>query len=166
MSARRVCPNLQSSLAKYLLQLGITHVQKTEKHGYLIPLEPRRGPLARGRILLAGDAAGLADPVTAEGISHAVQSGQLAAAALAEGQLDPAKVAAVYQSLLEDDILSELRAARFLARILYHHPHIRNAVFRLNGQRLCEFVADVVLGERTYRDAVRRPSSYFRLIGL
>lgn len=165
MCTRRVCRDLQVKLAEYLHRLGITRVEKTERHGYLIPLTPRHGPLARGRILLAGDAAGLVDPVTAEGITHAILSGQLAAAALAEGRMDAGRVASIYQGLVEEKILGELRAGRFLARILYHHPHIRNGAFRLNGQRICEFVADVVMGNNTYRKAMKRPSSYFKLFG-
>ena len=165
MSTRRVCPDLQAKLTDYLRQLGITRIEKTERHGYLIPLAPRPGPLARGRVMLAGDAAGLADPVTAEGISHAVHSGQLAAAALAKGRMDPPAVTAAYQSLLEEHILGELRAARSLSRILYRHPQIRNSVFRLGGQRLCDFVAKVVMGESSYRDAMKRPSNYFKLLG-
>ena len=135
-----------------------------EKHGWLIPLAPRRGPMARGRVLLAGDAAGLVDPVTAEGISHAIQSGQLAATALIESGFDVAKAGSLYQSMTQP-ILDELRAGRFLAKLLYHHPRLRSAAFRLNGQRLCEFVADVASGGRCYRDAVKRPSSYFKLFG-
>jgi flavin-dependent dehydrogenase len=116
-------------------------------------------------VLLAGDAAGLVDPITAEGISHALLSGQLAAAALTESRLDPAKAAPLYQSLLEREILSELRAARLLARLLYHHPRIRDAVFRRNGQRLCDFVASVIMGETSYRQALKRPASYLKLLG-
>lgn len=165
LSARRVCSDLQAKLAEYLQRLGITRVEKTERHGYLIPLAPRRGALACGRVLLAGDAAGLVDPVTSEGISYAIVSGQLAAAALTEGRLDAAKVGLIYQSLLEKNILGELRAARFLARILYRHPRIRNTVFRLNGRKLCEFATKVILGEGCYREAMKRPSSYFKLLG-
>jgi flavin-dependent dehydrogenase len=165
LSTRRTCPDLPTRLADYLRRLGITRVQKTERHGYLIPLAPRPGPLARGRILLAGDAAGLVDPVTAEGISHAIFSGQLAAQALVESRLDSTTAGSRYQALLEDKILGELRAARFLARILYHHPRIRNGVFRMNGQRLCDFVTQVITGESSYLGALKRPASYFKVLG-
>ena len=166
LSTHRVCPDLQTKLADYLQWLGITRIQKIEKHGYLIPLAPRRGPLARGRVLLAGDAAGLVDPVTAEGITHAILSGQLAATAVTEGRLDANKVSAIYQSLLEKNILAELRTSRFLARILYHYPRIRNGAFRLNGQKLCDFVTNVIMGEANYHAAVKRPSNYLKLLGL
>lgn len=166
LSTHPKCTGLQTKLADYLQQLGITRIQITEKHGWLIPLAPRREPLARGRVLLVGDAAGLVDPVMAEGISHALHSGQLAAAALTGCRLDVARAGDCYQSLLEENILRELRAARFLAKFLYHHPCIRNGAFRLGGQRLCEFVTDVVMGEHSYRDAVNQPSSYLKLLGL
>jgi geranylgeranyl reductase family protein len=165
LSTHRACPELQNKLAEYLNRLGITRVQRTERHGYLIPLAPRRGPLGWHRVLLAGDAAGLADPVTAEGISYAVASGQLAAAALIEGRLDTTRVAPLYQSLLEKNILGELRAARFLARVLYRHPRLRNGVFHLSGQKLCEFATKVITGESTYRQAIKRPSNYLKLLG-
>jgi geranylgeranyl reductase family protein len=163
LSTHRVCPDLRTRLAQYLRQLGITRIEKTGQHGYLIPLAPRSGPLARGRILLAGDAAGLADPVTAEGISHAILSGQLAATALSEARFDSVDAGRRYQLLLEKHILGELRAARLFARILYRHPRIRNGVFRLNGQKLCEFATRVIMGESSYCDALKRPSNYFKL---
>jgi geranylgeranyl reductase family protein len=54
--------------------------------------------IPRGRVLLVGDAAGLVDPLTGEGIHSAIVSGQAAAAAIlscADGERDPA-VAAAY----------------------------------------------------------------------
>ncbi len=165
LSTRRVETKLLARLAEYLQALGITRIKKVEKHGYLIPLAPRSGPLARGRILLTGDAAGLADPVMAEGISHAILSGQLAAAALTDCRLDVTRVAGRYQSLMEEKVLRELRAARFLARVLYHHPRVRDHAFCLAGRKLCEFVGGVVMGERSYHEAMRMPSNYLKFLG-
>jgi len=166
LTTRRVSTDLQAKLRDYLEQIGITRVEKIEKHGYLIPLAPRRGMLARGRILLAGDAAGLVDPVTAEGISHAIRSGQLAAQALSDCQLDVSRVGRYYQSLLETEILRELRAGRLLANVLYNFPRLRNRAFRVSGQKLSDFVAAVVMGERSYAGALKKPSSYLKMFGL
>ena len=166
LSTRRVSTDLQLKLRDYLEQIGITRIERIEKHGYLIPLAPRRGALARGRILLAGDAAGLVDPVTAEGISHAIRSGQLAAKALSDCQLDVSRVGQHYQSSLETEILRELRAGRLLACVLYNFPRLRNRAFRVNGQKLSDFVAAVVMGERSYASALKKPSNYLRMFGL
>jgi len=50
--------------------------------GHVIPCGGYRRPLGRGRVLLAGDAAGFADAFTGEGIALALLSGRLAADAL------------------------------------------------------------------------------------
>ena len=47
--------------------------------GHWIPQGLRRGPLASGRIVLAGDTAATADPFFGEGISYAIASGVVAA---------------------------------------------------------------------------------------
>lgn len=52
---------------------------------WLVPLGGHRRLWARGRILLAGDAAGTASPLTGEGIGPAVASGELAARAVVLG---------------------------------------------------------------------------------
>ena len=108
------------------------------------------------RVLLTGDAAGLADPVTAEGISAAIRSGQLAAAAILAGRFDDAATRRDYRKRLQATLLPELRIARMLARVLYDFPRVRAWLFARHGQRMSEFVTRVVMGESSYRDAIRR----------
>ena len=166
LSMRRRSSGLQAQLERYLRHVGIGQIQSVERHGHLIPLLPRREKLGRGRVLLAGDAAGLLDPLTAEGISSAILSGQLAADALSDGQFDVSQVSRRYNTLLEGALLGELRAARFLANLLYNHPRLRHWAFRRQGRRLTNFVADVVMGQRSYRDALRSPASYWKMLGV
>ena len=47
-----------------------------------MPVRSRRACLTAGRVLFTGDAAGLVDPITGEGISHALSSGAAAADAV------------------------------------------------------------------------------------
>ncbi len=82
----------------------------------VISIKPRGQNLARGRVLLAGDAAGLIDPVTAECITYAIWSGQLAAHAILDCTFDPAKVRGRYQSLVSAEILVELKALGYCMR--------------------------------------------------
>jgi geranylgeranyl reductase family protein len=152
LSTRRGNAGLKDEFRSYLRQLGIDHTGPLELHGALIPVQPRPGPLARGRVLLIGDAAGLADPITAEGITHALLSGKLAARALIDGELDPARVADRYSLMLEESILGELRAAGRLAKFFYGYPTVRNLLFRSHAQRFCEKVTDIMMGERRYAD--------------
>ncbi len=156
--------NLGAAMEQYLRTLGLPETSRVERHGWLIPLAPRREAPAKGRILLAGDAAGLADPVTAEGITPALWSGQLAAQAILESSLDGAKAARRYLSLLRTHILPELRAGRLLAHLLYSHRRFRDWMFRRKGQALTEFMVEVMMGRRTYRSALHNPWTILKAI--
>jgi flavin-dependent dehydrogenase len=80
---------MHALLDSYFGRIGLAPIEKQERRGFVIPVSPRRDGLASGRVLLAGDAAGLADPITAEGISFAVLSERVAARVLLETRLDP-----------------------------------------------------------------------------
>ena len=71
-------PHLRAMLGRYTRELGLP-VGDARVRGHWIPQGLRRGPAVRGRVLLAGDAAGTADPFFGEGISSALASGVLAA---------------------------------------------------------------------------------------
>src|SRR6266576_1912631 len=152
LTTHRGAINLHGQLEQYLRVIGLAP-QSMERHGFVIPVRPRAGPLARERMLLVGDAAGFADPVTAEGISFAAQSGKLAADAIVASELDPPRARAAYHTALRP-MLAELRVARMLARLLYEHPRPRRWVFRWVGQRLVEAITDVFMGARTYRGSL------------
>jgi menaquinone-9 beta-reductase len=69
--------------------------------------------------LLVGDAAGLANPFTGEGIGHAVQSGLLAARAVAAHLDDPAAAGREYRRRLAAAFVGYFETARHAAR-RYH----------------------------------------------
>ena len=160
LTTERGVGGLRGALERYLARAGLPSPAPSEIHGYVIPVRPRRGGCVRGRILLAGDAAGLADPLTGEGISIGIRSGMLAGEALSRPDPDPSR----YVRALEKEILSELRVARLLAWIVYRRPRIARALLRRRGRPLAERLTDVFLGERTYSSLVRRPSSYLSLV--
>ncbi|MCP9438448.1 MAG: geranylgeranyl reductase family protein [Nitrospira sp.] len=152
---------LRTAIAHYMDLLGCGSAAGVERYGFVIPVRPRKGGFAKKRVLLVGDAAGFADPVTGEGISSAVRSGLLAAQSLIDGHLQKEAVEDTYHRVVTKAILPDLRAGRMLARFLYGYPHLRTWAFSRQGQRLCEIVTDVMAGTRRYRDLVR-PGSLFR----
>jgi geranylgeranyl reductase family protein len=72
----------------------------------------------RGRVLLAGDAAGLSDPLTGEGIHSAIVSGQAAAAAILDAK---ANVAEAYAGRLRP-LQETLAFSHRVARAFYAEP--------------------------------------------
>jgi menaquinone-9 beta-reductase len=108
----------------------------------------------RGRVLLVGDAAGLVDPLTREGIYYALQSANLAAEALVREGGD---AATRYGARVRSDIHPELaRAADLKARFftsgfadLLVSGLARSAAVR-------SVMVDLVAGEQPYRTLKRR----------
>lgn len=138
---------LKRTLAAYLQHHRL--MPSGPLHGYVIPVAPR--PLTRGRVMLVGDAAGLADPVTAEGLSHALESGRMAAESILREGAD-AMAGARYVRRMERRMLPELRRGRWLARLLYGSEGIRNALFDREGDRLARKMVHIFCGEGQYRD--------------
>lgn len=155
---------LKQAMARYLDLLGCGSATQIERHGFVIPIRPRRGPFIDKRILLVGDAAGFADPVTGEGISFAIRSGLMAAQALIDGQLEEESVRNSYSGSVTETILPELQRGRGLARLLYNYPRIRSWAFSQHGQILSEAVTDVMDGKKQYRDLAFKPRALLRLL--
>ena len=162
LTMQRGLGGLHEELDRYLARVGVTGVLSLERHGYVIPVKPRRGGFVRGRVLLAGDAAGFADALTGEGISIAMSSARIAAQAILETR--DGRVGVAYARALRRDLLPELFIARGLAWIAYRRRGLMRAAFRARGAELTERVADVFLGTRTYRSLVTRPGSYLSLL--
>ncbi len=163
LTTQRGGANLNRCLETYMKLAGISPVERLERHGFVIPIGPRKGSLARARILLTGDAAGLADPVTGEGISYAIRSGQLAAKSLLDGEFRQEGVGRRYDASLSVSVLSELRLGRMLGRLIYKHPSICRRLFRWQGQRLCEAMTNVLMGDTDYGELLSTPAHYLKL---
>lgn len=78
-----------------------------------LPLSTGRPRQPDGRVLLAGDAASLVNPLTGEGIFYAIMSGRLAGAA-AVTEVDPG---AAYRVALDRELGRHLRHTSLLARL-------------------------------------------------
>ncbi|MDO9526682.1 MAG: geranylgeranyl reductase family protein [Gemmobacter sp.] len=115
-------PDMKAHLARYLTAHGVEAGAHRVK-GAFLPFGDVRPVPGAGRVLLAGDAAGLVDPITGEGIGWAVCSGQIAAmtavCVLAGGQPDGA--ADAYRRALAP-VHTELRRAGQLRALIYSRP--------------------------------------------
>lgn len=164
LSTRRGRARLPGHLKRYYESIGVEGIRDEQRHGFVIPIRPRRAGFVKGRVLLVGDAAGFADPVTAEGISFAIQSAQLAAGIVAAAEDDTDRVAIAYHRELRRTILPELRIGRWLCRPFYGHPRLRASILKRYGGRLAGALADVFSGQRTYRSLVSSPGNYLGLL--
>ncbi|MFR9675687.1 geranylgeranyl reductase family protein [Streptomyces sp. TR06-5] len=65
-------------LDDFVARLGLAGFEPSISSGHLTRCRADDSPLSRGRVLVCGDAAGLLEPWTREGISFALRSGRLA----------------------------------------------------------------------------------------
>ena len=93
------------------------------------PIPTRYDParLANGRVLFVGDAAGVVDPMTGEGIAQALESGVLAADSIAAGG-DADAVSARYRRSVGRTLGRDLRFASALQTMLRHPLGARAAI--------------------------------------
>ncbi|SDY39697.1 geranylgeranyl reductase family [Modestobacter sp. DSM 44400] len=133
-------------------------VEPSGLRAHRLPLSTGRPRLPDGRVLLAGDAQSLINPLTGEGIFYAVLSGALAGAAAAHGS----RAGAVHRRLLRRRLGAHLRASGTASR-LSRWPAVMDAAVRAAAadQRVFDDVvalglADGRLTARTLVGAARR----------
>jgi geranylgeranyl reductase family protein len=136
-------------LELWLRQLGLSGANRLRESGHLTRWRSRRSPLRRGPVLVAGEAAGLLEPWTREGISFALRSGAMAgaaaasAAASARGGDTAARDHALegYVRAVERDLAPDLVAGAAMLRWLEVAPGALHRVLAhtARGRRL--FVA-------------------------
>jgi geranylgeranyl reductase family protein len=148
---------LRQTLQREMGRLGIA-VGGQPQRGHSLPIYLRHEPLQRGRVLLAGDAAGLMDPLLGEGIRHAITSGRFAAEAMLAGDLDG------YTRRVQREIGGDFLWGLRWARPFYAHPWGSFELAVRNPRFLAEF-ARLLAGQTTYRRmALRAPLTL--LLGL
>ncbi|NBC57928.1 MAG: geranylgeranyl reductase family protein [Bacteroidetes bacterium] len=143
-------PKLKLYYERYLDTIGVKKVLSSEAHGFIIPITPRSDGFVKNNVFLIGDAAGFADPVTAEGISNAIYSGKLAAQAIAESDSNLKQAEVNYYEKLNEKLLPELKTGVKLAKLFYENKRLRNLMLKKFGQHLADGMTDVFMGERTY----------------
>ena len=141
--------DLRARTAEWIRATGIARGARLDPYSWPIPSLSARdfGELAVGgpRWALAGDAAGLVDPITREGIYFALASGEWIADALIAGD------AQTYAARVHDDAASELaRAARLKAR--FFRPSFFGLMLRAldESAAIRAVMADLIAGRQCY----------------
>jgi geranylgeranyl reductase family protein len=81
-------PRLRDHLARLVAAHGVDAGSLRDLRGHRLPMRKLGATPSRGRTLLVGDAAGLVDPLSGDGMYEAFVSAQLAAEAILAGDLD------------------------------------------------------------------------------
>ena len=149
---RRDGERLRAYYASFVASLRLDVRTAVHDGGHLTRVRAPSSPLVRGRVLVAGDAAGLLEPWTREGISFALRSGALAGEAAAR---DPAG----YPSAVLRELGPEMAGGRRALAAFRNHPRLVHGVMR-SVPGMWGLFADLVagrtdIGSQLERRAVR-----------
>jgi geranylgeranyl reductase family protein len=153
---RRTKIDLKHYYREYLKTLGIKEVIHEEFHGFQIPIGARTDGFVRKNVFLVGDAAGFADPITAEGISNAILTGIMAAEAIIESKLDKKDAERLYLEKLNEVLIPELKTGEYIAKLFYENENARNFLMKRYGDHFCKAMTEVFMGERSYPIEIKK----------
>ncbi len=149
-------------LREFVGRLGLDGYQAVRDSGHLTRCRADESPLRRGRVIVAGDAAGLLEPWTREGISFALRSGALAGeyAAKAATSGDPETTGSAldgYVAAVNAALVPEMRAGRLLlSGFTRHAGTFHKGLSTAKGWgafvKLCR-------SERSFAELVNRPAA-------
>jgi geranylgeranyl reductase family protein len=83
-----------------------------------------RQKVARGKVLLVGDAAHLLDPLMGEGIYYALRSGRLAAEAIVRSKAEGTSASDLYQESVQAQIFNHLKWALYFSRFAFRFTRL------------------------------------------
>jgi geranylgeranyl reductase family protein len=157
--------SLRTRLERYLTERGIAW-KGAAFYSHLLPslsaASWKKNRVAGEGWMAVGDAAGLVDPVTGEGLYYAIRSGDLAARALLSDVGEPAEKAGQYRQSLRRDFAADLefgsRLAKrvFLGRFLFGSVPARMVQFTRRSPRFSAIIQDLFAGKQPYLGLKRR----------
>ena len=155
---------LRGRLEHYMDEKGYSR-KDAKFYGHMLPaLESRawrNNRLAGDGWIAVGDAGGLVDPITGEGLYYAVRSGDLASQVVLNEQ-EPEKKAESYRQLIARDFGLDLTYGAGLAKRLFCGAMCFGAVpsrmidFMKRSPKFCEIMQDLFAGTQPYLELKNR----------
>ena len=149
-----VGPTLRGELDELVRFYGYDSDDLWGLRGYHLPIRGPQSPLVDGNIVLVGDAAGLLDPLTGEGIHAAIWSGRAAAQHLAEYVGGEVPDLDGYRRQVESELIPDLRVSRQFHDLLHLSPGLYLAIDRRTSI-IWRLVCRILQGEQTYAGVMR-----------
>lgn len=156
---------MRARLETFMTEHGLSTKDATF-YGHMIPALERpswpRNRVAGEGWIAVGDAAGLVDPVTGEGLYYAIRSGELAADAVLSESCEPRDRHSLYRSALHHDFIEDLTYGAALARrfflqhFLFSSVPARMIEFMRRSPKMTEIVQDLFAGTQGYCDLKKR----------
>ena len=160
--------DLRAELARYIgSEPSLKNATEMFSRGHRVPLGGQFNRYHAPRAVLVGDAAGVVDPFTAEGIYYAIRSGQIAAEEIARAfqrgcgstVLTSGFDLSPYTRRINAEINSDFRYAWLAAQVFYRMPSL---MYRMVVKNVAAQSAamNIVGGESSYRRTITQGFKY------
>jgi len=157
--------SLRKRLERYISERGLS-MQGARFYSHLLPslhsTSWRDNRVAGEGWMAVGDAAGLVDPITGEGLYYAIRSADLAARTLLSEVSGLAEKVGQYRRLLQRDFASDLEFGSRLAKRIFHGNFLFGSVparmvqFTRRSPRFSAVIQDLFAGRQSYAELKRR----------
>ena len=151
---KRYAPQLRRYFDDFMAWLNLGPHEVLRFKGHHIPLRNPRSALAQGPALVVGDAAGLADPFSGEGIYHAIRSAKLAGPVIVEALGRERVDLSSYQAIVKTEMEPDVRIAAAWLKLFKLSPAL--AFFILRFHRPWNSACRLLLGENDWVQISRR----------
>ena len=141
-------PRLRAHLDQLAREHGLDPGALTDVRGHRLPMRRLGAPAARGRVLLVGDAAGLVDPLSGDGIYEAFVSARLAADAILAGRPEG------YEPALSASLDRHAGASWKAKRAADRYP--RACLWAIRAPGVFDAVAGLLRGDLAHPSEARR----------
>jgi geranylgeranyl reductase family protein len=150
-------PRLREHLERLARAHDVDPRRLTDVRGHRLPMRELGAPAARGRALVVGDAAGLVDPLSGDGMYEAFVSSRLAAEAILASR--PEQYEAALSAALDRHAAASWKAKRAADR----YP--RTCVWALRAPGVFDAVGGLLRGDLAHpADASRLAQPPFRIL--
>jgi geranylgeranyl reductase family protein len=132
-------PRLRGHLDRLAREHGVDPDRLRDLQGHRLPMRRLGAPAVRGRVLLVGDAAGLVDPLSGDGMYEAFVSARLAADAVLAARPDG------YQAALDGALDRHASASWKAKRVADRFPRV--CFWAVRGPGVFDAVAGILHGD-------------------
>jgi len=157
---RKVASSFRELLLRFNRKHGLDG-KETWSSGFPIPAGKSRNDVYRPHILFLGDAGGLVDPLTGEGIYYAAKSGTIAAGVVKRFfSTGEPQILKSYETAVNSLFGKEFKWARIVGRLFFSLKGLNFFVLK-RSPGLAQLTAALLSGRISYRESFKR---YLKLL--
>ncbi|ACK68966.1 geranylgeranyl reductase [Gloeothece citriformis PCC 7424] len=145
---------IKQQLTNYAKELGLD-LSQSQYSEYALSLWADHQPLHTNHALLAGESAGICDPLLGEGIRPSILTGLRAAEAIDQALGNDDQALANYSQIIQKEWGADMVLASRLAGIFYQFPKV---VYKVGVKRpsAAQIMAKILCGELRYSDVTEK----------